>query len=455
MTTIFSLRKAARTVLLGAVVLGTAACSTIEGVLDVNNPGELDEGLLQDETLVNVLAAGVVGDFTIMYGDPFIWRGSMITDDQVSGINWEGTARLSQRLVRYDEGDADLMFAQISRARMQADSVSGRFKGGLVDNPTSNVNLARTLAFAGYSYIIMADAMCEATINVGDKLYQPVELYEIAAQRFAEALPIATAANNASLVNMINVGLSRAYLNQGKNAEAMAAATKVPANFHYWVEYNGSDTRTYNPLYGNLQGANHNMGIHPNFVAGGPDKFGTQGLDALLTDPRVQHDPKWTLGHNQSTPLYKPRQGLMWSEYNGQTIANGGKPAAYTRDADLALASYVEAMHNYYEAAGPTGTGPLGTTLDFVNSRRAVGNQAPVTLSGAALMEELSWQRGRDLSMAGFRLGDLRRWLRQGTDRFPKGQHANSLWQYGDATCFPLPKEEYEGNPNITDPNRG
>lgn len=454
MNRIVSLRKAAHAALLGAVMMGAASCSTIEGVLDVNNPSELDEGLLQDEALVTVLVAGVVGDFTAMYGDPFIWRGSMMTDDQVSGINWEGTARLSQRLVRYDEGDADLMFSQISRARMQADSVSGRLKGGLSANPSNDVNLARTLAYAGYSYIVMADAMCEATINVGSKIYQPVELYQIAVDRFNEALPIATAANNTALVNLINVGLSRAYLNQNKNAEAMAAATKVPANFYFWVEYKGSDTRTYNPLHGNLQGANHNMGIHPKFIAGGPATFG-QNQRTFLTDPRVQHDVMWTLGHNQATPLYKPRQGLMWSEYNGQTIAAGGRPAEYSRDADLALASYIEAMHNYYEAAGPTGTGPLGTTLEFVNSRRAVGNQAPVNLSGAALMEELSFQRGKDLSMAGFRLGDLRRWLRQGINRFPTGQHANAIWTYGDATCFPLPKEEYEGNPNISDPNRG
>lgn len=454
MNTIFSLRKAGRTVLLGVLLAGMGACSSIEGVLDVENPDELDESLLQDETLVKVLVNGVIGDFAAMYGDPFIWRGSMITDDQVSGINWEATARLSQRLVRYDEGDPDIMFAQISRARMQADSVSGRLKGGLSKSPTNDVNLATTLAYAGYSYIIMADAMCEATVNVGDKIYQPAELYDIAIQRFNEALPIATAANNASLVNMINVGLSRAYLNAGKKPEAMAAAQKVSTNYYRWIEYTDADSRAYNPLYGNTVGQNHNMGIHPNFIAGGPATFG-QNQRTYLTDPRVQHDVAWSLGHNVATPLYKPRQGLMWSEYNGQTIAAGGTPAVYTRSADLAIASYIEAMHNYYEAAGATGSGPLGSTLDFVNSRRAVGKQAPVSLSGAALMEELRMQRGKDLFMAGYRLGDLRRWLRQGVgDFFPKGVHANAAWTYGDATCFPLPKREYEGNPNITDPNR-
>ena len=50
--------------------------------------------------------------------------------------------------------------------------------------------------------------------------------------------------------------------------------------------------------------------------------------------------------------------------------------------------------------------------LAFVNARRAVGNQASVTLTGQALTNELRKQRAKDLFMGGFRLGDLRRWDR-------------------------------------------
>ena len=74
-------------------------------------------------------------------------------------------------------------------------------------------------------------------------------------------------------------------------------------------------------------------------------------------------------------------------------------------------------MHHYYEAAGADGMGPAGSTLDFVNSRRAAGKQEPVDLSGADLMAELRDQRGRDMYLGGFRLGDLRRWKNQGAWR--------------------------------------
>jgi hypothetical protein len=461
MSTIIFLRKAARAGLLGIMAAGLTACSTVDQVLDVNNPEELDEGLLDDAALVSVLVSGVVGDFQNMYSDPFVWRGSMFTDIQITGVNWEQTARLSQRIVQYDEGDADLMFSDLSQARAQADSIAGRMKGGLSESPSNDPELAMVLAYAGYSYITLADAMCEATINVGSTIHQPVELYNTAVERFTEALAIANAAGGSTtlsndrkvsdLIALINVGLSRANLNAGNNSAAMSAAANVPEGFYWWVEYNDSDDRTYNVLETRISGANHTIGVHPNFIAGGPSNWLVQDLEAELTDPRVQHEPRWVTGHNALSPLYKPKSGLMFSNYNGEMFATGGTPAVYERGTDIAMASYIEAMQNYYEAAGPNGTGPLGTTLEFVNARRAFGNQDPVNLSGNDLMAELRWQRGKDLFLGGYRLGDLRRWLRQGMDLFPSGPHPTAQWgSYGDATCYPLPIEEYEGNPNIS-----
>ena len=120
------------------------------------------------------------------------------------------------------------------------------------------------------------------------------------------------------------------------------------------------------------------------------------------------------------------------------------------------LADGIEAQHHLYEA-----TGPSAATATFIDARRAVGFQAPLNFAASdpAMMSELREQRARDLFQGGFRLGDLRRWLRQGINdpmhAFPSGQHVNypaPAWlAYGDATCYPLPLEEYEANPNIRD----
>lgn len=450
----FQVSRAARAAMAG-ILLAAGACSNVDSLLEVQNPDELDEGLLQDEALVDVLVNSVTGDFEEAFDDPFIWRGSMFTDESLTGINWEQTARLSQRIVEFDEGDADMMFSEISEAVQQGDSISSRLQT-LLSDPGSDARMATTLIYAGYSYILLADATCEATINVGAEIYGPLDLYGFAVERFEDGLGVAQAAGDDDLVNLARVGLTRAHLNLGNYAQVEGITDQVPEDFRAWANYSDTDPAVYNVLESRVTGGNHSLGIHPAFTAGGPALFDDAGdKTALLTDPRVQHFASWRLGHNQLTKLYTPYQTLMMSEYNGETLADGGEPVMIGRGTDIAFASGLEAQHNKMEALAELDVVANETEiLDFVNDRRAVGNQDPVSLSGDALIMELRDQRGRDLMLAGYRLGDLRRWLRGGDDMFPSGQHPNAQWgDYGDATCFPMPLEEYEGNPNIPVPS--
>ncbi|MEJ2538526.1 MAG: hypothetical protein P8188_00865 [Gemmatimonadota bacterium] len=438
----------------GGVLLAVGACSFDE-VLTVQNPDQLPEDNLNNPSFVNVLVSSVKGDLAAALDDPFIWRGSMFTDETLTGINWEQTARLNERIVQYDEGDAALMFEQLSRSLFQADSVGGRLRN-LLESPETDERLATTLAYAGYSMIFLADAMCQATVNVGSDIYEPLQLYQFAVDRFNAALQVAQAAGAEDLENLIYVGLTRAHLNLGNYADVVSLASNVPEDFRWYAEYEEPDVE--NVLAGRTQGSNHSLSVHPHFLAS-PENYGSDTYDMTpdLTDPRVQHDPVFRLGHNQLTRIYTPYAPLMWSTYNGETIASGGEPSdlrdAENNSADIAFASGLEAQHNLMEALDAQG-GSDADVLAFVNDRRAFGNQDPVSLSGDELTMELRDQRGRDLFLAGYRLGDLRRWLRGGDDMFPSGQHPVTEWgQYEDATCFPLPLSEYEGNPNISDPN--
>jgi hypothetical protein len=110
---------------------------------------------------------------------------------------------------------------------------------------------------------------------------------------------------------------------------------------------------------------------------------------------------------------------------------------------DIAFATGLEAQYDIAEADGPT-----QATLDFVNARRAVGGQAPVNPSGAALMTELASQRARDFYLTGQRLGDLRRYAKAGNDMFPTGKYPLFNDSYGDAKCMIVPLSEKTGNPN-------
>ena len=426
------------------------ACDAVDNLLEVTNPARIPEESLDERKLIPILMNSVVGEFQDAYADPFIWRGSMFTDEHLSGINWEATARLNQRITRYDEGDPDLMFSDLSAARVMADSVAGRLRN-LLDAPESDERLAKALNYAGYSFILLGDAMCEATINMGSEIYQPLDLYGFAVDRFEEALTVARAAGSSDMENLALVGLSRAHLNLGNWSEVQTYAVQVDPDFVWWVEYN-EDTRADNPLFGNTSGANHNMGVHPRFLNG---EFGEPVPESQQTDPRIQHFVEGRRGHNQLTILYTPYQSLPFSGYTGGTQAEGAELPLYERETDIKLASHLEAMHHYWEAVGQESGVTFGL-LDFINERRAVGNQG--VFVGTAALSELREQRARDLFFGGFRLGDLRRWERQGINdpahSFPSGQHPTTEWgSYGDATCFPLPIEEYQGNPNITDPN--
>jgi hypothetical protein len=441
---------------MGLVVAGLGACSTFDEILEVQNPDELNEDLLQDEALVGVMVSSVKGDFEDAFDDPFIWRGSMFTDETLTGINWEQTARLNERRVEFDEGDADLMFSELSRARAQGDSIAGRLQT-LLDSPNSDVRMAKVLAYAGYSYILLADAMCEATINSGATIHTPAELYQFAVDRFSSALTVATAAGSQDYMDLANVGLSRAYLNLGQYGSVAGPAGAVTPGFMWYAEYDDSDPGVYNTLEERRNGTNHSIGVHPHFLPGSPADIDDTNpdLSASLTDPRIQHRPTWRLGHNQLTPLYTPYASMMMDNWDGTlTVANGDTPMQIERGSDIAFASDLEAQHNRHEATLASGGAEAGP-LAFVNARRAVGNQGVTAATGQALIDELREQRGRDFFLAGYRLGDLRRWLRvEGDDLFPSGPHVNAQWgNYGTATCYPMPLEEYEGNPNISIPS--
>ena len=150
------------------VGLAVGACSTVDQLLEANNPDAIQEDQLTDAALVDVMVNSVVGALGAFYDEDFIWIGSMFTDEQITGVNWENTARLSQRIVQYNEGDAAGVFGSTSRYRYLADSIAGRFRN-LLENPQSDERMALVLAHAGYSYTLMGEIMCEATINAGSR----------------------------------------------------------------------------------------------------------------------------------------------------------------------------------------------------------------------------------------------------------------------------------------------
>jgi hypothetical protein len=138
-----------------------------------------------------------------------------------------------------------------------------------------------------------------------------------------------------------------------------------------------------------------------------------------------------------SNPINPPQRPLMYAGWTSGTLQ------IIDITTNIKFATHLEAQYIIAEADGAT-----ASTLAFVNARRAVGGQAPVNLAGAALITELRVQRSRDFFLTGQRLGDLRRYLKAGTDLFPKGKYPVFTDFYGDKTCFIVPLSEKAGNPS-------
>ncbi len=481
------LRKHAAWVALGAGAVAFAAACNIDEVLQVENPAEIQIDNLNDPKLLQVQLNGVTAALNDAYVGQVVRYANFLTDEMITGLNWEDYARANQRLASWQEGPTNNIFATLSRAHRMGLSLADRIREWAAADPSKDfrAELAMSLVFAGYATVVLAENSCQAVIspdpdNPSGTVLSQLETFAAGVPYLEEGLTTALAVGRTDVANLARTGLARAYLGQGNWAQAATFANQVTSTFKWWIKFvdlpNGR-----NPLQGTSQGGNFTHGIHPKFLGSHPSFTGTgfnfkdQNIVAPQTDPRIQHHTRWSTGHNGLTPLYKFFQGLRYSEYTGQTLApvsascprcTGTALSAMKLltnfDTDVLLADYLETQHQYYEALAMQDIAANeAVILAFVNARRDVGNQSPVTLSGQALITELRNQRARDLFMGGFRLGDLRRWTRfdpgngpfASGSYFPTGQHANTQWgEYGVWTCFPIPRQEYEGNANLPKP---
>ena len=410
------------------MVFSVAACSDL---LDVSDPGSIQGEQLNNPALETLLVNGVIGEFQVAYGGYTLWSGVLADEvftDHTNIAVREFSLHNFNDLNDINEG----VYENLQRTRQSADDASARLREMLGGTAASSLNLARVYAYGAYSYVLLAEGFCDAPVNLSEPL-PPEELFRRGIARFDSAIATANAykgtttvaANIAAandLINMSNVGAARASLKMGDLTKARAYAALVPAGYEKLALYSGNSVRENNQVHRPARTADPFLGVHPTYLG--------------LNDPRVPALATARLGLN-SNPIFPPQRP---SQYVGWT------PTTLTTidiTTNIKFATHLEAQYIIAEAEGAT-----ASTLAFVNARRAVGNQAPVSLAGAALMAELRNQRARDFFLTGQRLGDLRRYLAAGTDLFPKGKYPVFTDFYGENKCFIVPLSEKADNPN-------
>jgi hypothetical protein len=236
---------------------------------------------------------------------------------------------------------------------------------------------------------------------------------------------VATAAGAAGtdIVNASNVGLARAYLQLGDNANAATTAALVPSGFVANV----------------ITSANvSTQGLLGNQI------FGSTIAGVLLAPQRYR----------------VADSRLPFEDQSGSISTQNGLPAIvqtkFTSYSDpIRLASGLEAQYIAAEAA-LKGSGGNGAALALIATRRTAGGQGAYAggTDTESVLEELLNQRARDFWMEAKKLGDLRRnpgvnLANVLTDPTGSAFYAPSGGLFGSTFCAPIPPEETNANPNF------
>ena len=406
-----------------AIVIAGALGGCANDVLEVENPNEIGDDFLDQVTSVAALTATPWSDFNRYYTD-LAYSGAILSDEAITGHNFFQWQEFDLRIVNESNTVLADIYEPIQIARGTAERVAERLRP-LLTSPDTDLRLAQVLIFSGYDHLLLGENFCSAPVTADGADKTSDELFQLAIDRFNQAIAIASApvtvdsANftKKEILRIARLGAARASLNLGQKPQAATFAAAADADSVWQIVINHSDANTYqyNTYHGATTGALHNIGVGTPFRA--------------MNDPRIRFLAPRT-GHNQRTMLSTPRPSPSFEGFapTGNT--------AFTRNTDTRWASSLEARYILAEAQGLT---PANVT--FLNTRRAVGGRTALdaaTLTEATYQAALRDERSRDFYLDGHRLGDLRRYKKlYNVDLFPTGMHEDAVYgQYGTAECY-------------------
>jgi starch-binding outer membrane protein, SusD/RagB family len=421
-----SARQSGLVIALAVAASGVTACNNL---LDVDNPANVPTDLLSDPALAPALVSAALQ--TLQCGvEQFDATGGMLSGEYLSAngfVNnhiweWRGIVEIKAAPGQcgFGRNSTDMGFyTPLQQARFQLDDAFNRLdKFADADVPNRADQMATLRAYSGYSYLLLAEGMCDMTIDNGPKMTK-AEVIAIAIDRFSDAITRATAVNDQSIVNMARVGRARAQLDLGKLTEAAADAILVPAGFVRNAEFTeGGVASRENRIY--------NLTIRNDFLSVGDSyrNLTVNGVAGSVPDPRVKLLDAGKNGSDGVTRIWRQQKFVAQA---------GASP--------IPIASWNEAQLIYAEAVG----GQDG--LDAINRVRTangVPTLAGPAPTGQAFTDLILEERRRQLFSEGQRYVDMLRYnlpFQTGVNR--KGQTFSTL------TCVPLPDIETQNNPNF------
>ena len=408
--------------LLAFGVTATSACNTL---LAVDNPGRVPDTALDDPSLAPILESAAIGTFECGIVN-YAATAGMLSGEYWSAngfVNnhpweWRGIVQIKGEPGNCAYARASTFmgfYTPLQQARFQLEDTYTRVEKFTDAQVSTRAKILTEMrAYAGYTYLLLAEGMCQMTVDRGPALTQAATL-AIAEQRFTDAIAKATALNDASLLNMAIVGRARTRLDLNNLTGAAADAILVPSGYRRDSEYSETIQSRENRIY--------DLTIRGEFLSVTP---AYQGLTVNgAADPRVKVTNTGRIAADNVTALW------LQQKFTGSGAVS------------LAIASYPEAQLIYAESV----KGQAG--YDAINRVRALSGIAALVPNDPNDANEFETnvleERRRQLFSEGQRYGDmLRKNLPFQTGINRKGQ------TYSNLTCVPLPDVETLNNPNFS-----
>jgi len=405
-----------------AVVLSATACNTLDEALNVDTPKQIPAEGLAEPKNAELLVNGAAGDFECAFG-AYVALTSVVAHEMVDATQTADRWPYDRRDVKSDDarygtyGCTSLgIYEPLSTSRWSAENILGYLQEWTDQEVADRQELiAKSAAYAGYSYIHLAEGFCQAAIDLSAAM-DSNELLDSAVVRFGTALSAAQAAGDADLVNLAHVGRARAYLGLGEGQQAVADAQQVTAGFEYDMTASGATSRRYNRIFDQ---------------SGDPPTGG----DALSVGPNYR-DVTWMGVADPRVPVrdggYTATEGTpIWFQ---QKYESQGAP--------IPIASYDEAQLIIAEVQGGA------TAVGIINAFHQSAGLPPFTSNDEAeILAHVIQERDRVLWLTGHRFFDIRRQSLPLDPAPGTAYHKGGV--YGSTTCLPLPDVERNNNPNI------
>jgi hypothetical protein len=433
-------RSALAALLVAAVAMGVAACSTSE-MLDVETPDQITPDKAGSAVGAAALRAAAIGNFAAFYGGDYggSFHGVSITSgmltDEIESARG-GTEHLDSRAQNEGVQPLSTTWAFVGQSTTQTIRAIKALKefapeGTAAEKATKATQIGHLYALQGFAYAILGENYCSGIpIANADDLDPKTDLLSTA-QLFGRAIAyfdtaastLGTTTADQPFRNAVAVGRARVLVDQAKYDEAAAAVAAVPTSFSFTVAY--STTSIINAIYDWMNGT---LNYAP------ADKEGGNGMDYISA-----RDPRVTVIRNAAGQP-TPRAGQDGAIHYTQTVF----PSA---NSPMPLATGVEAR--MIEAEAALKKSDVTTYLAKLNDARAtVTGLTPLTDPGSTAARENLLFRERAFWFWGtaHRLGDLRRlvkdYKRDAESVYPTGPYFKGGAYGKDVVLIPAQAEK-------------